>query len=131
MSWLLDTNVVSAAIRGVPRVVERLRATAPSALCISPVTVAELRYGAARRGSATLDAVLACVLGELRVEPLDAAVADRAGRLMAHCQATGRALHLADALIAAQAMQSGHVLVSHDRDLAGIEGVVVEDWEGG
>lgn len=131
MSWLLDTNVVSAAIRGVPAVVERLRAAAPSAVCISPVTVAELRYGAARRASPALDGILARILAGLRVEALGPEAADRAGLLMAHEQSRGRILHLPDALIAAQAIVGGHVLVSRDRDVAGIAGVQVEDWEAG
>lgn len=67
MTWLLDTNVISAVLKGVPSVADRVRATPPSAIAISPVTVAELRFGVARRRSQALEASLARLLGDLRV----------------------------------------------------------------
>lgn len=50
---------------------------------------------------------------------------------MADSEHLGRPLHLADALIAAQAIQGNHVLVSHDRDFAGIRDLRTEDWQTG
>jgi len=113
VTWLLDTNVLSATLRSIPSVVDQLHATPPSAIVISPISVAELRFGAARRRSPALDS--ACLLAEMRVEPLTADMATLAGQLMADRADQGRPLHLADALIAAQIIIGQHVLVSHDR----------------
>lgn len=131
MTWLLDTNVISAAMRGVGGVADRLRATPPSAIVVSPISVAELRFGASRRGSAALDASLARLLGDLHVVPLDQDVAELAGRLMAERERLGRPLSLADALIAAQCLHLGCTLVTHDGDFAHIPGLVQEDWQAG
>lgn len=130
MTWLLDTNVIRAAMRGVGGVADRLRATPPSAIVLSPISVTELRYGASRRGSATLDASLAQLLGDLLVAPLNQDAADLAGRLMADHERMGRPLSLADALIAAQSLHLRCTLVTHDRDFADIPGLVIEDWQG-
>lgn len=131
MTWLLDTNVLSAALRGIPSVVDRLRATPPSAIVISPISVAELRFGAARRRSPALDSACTRLLAELRVEPLTADMAALAGQLMADRADQGRPLHLADALIAAQSIMGQHVLVSHDRDFNGLADLRCEDWQAG
>jgi tRNA(fMet)-specific endonuclease VapC len=48
---MLDTDSVSYAIRGAGRVAERIVAHPPSELCISAITLAELRYGAERLNS--------------------------------------------------------------------------------
>ena len=48
--FLLDTNIVSELVKRIPdtRVLARLRQEAALGLCICPVTVFELRFGAAR-----------------------------------------------------------------------------------
>ena len=53
MRYLLDTNMASAAMRGVAVVDARLRALQPSDWCISAVTRAELQFGVALRPGAT------------------------------------------------------------------------------
>ena len=116
-------------MRGVGGVVNRLRATPPSAIILSPISVSELRFGASRRGSAALDANVARLLGGLHVAPLDQDAADLAGRLMADRERIGRPLSLADALIAAQSLHLRCTLVTHDRDFADIQGLVIEDWQ--
>jgi tRNA(fMet)-specific endonuclease VapC len=53
-AYMLDTDTVSFALRGHGRVVARLLEHRPSELCISSITLAELRYGAAARRSRKL-----------------------------------------------------------------------------
>jgi tRNA(fMet)-specific endonuclease VapC len=64
MKYLLGTNVVSDLVR-VPRgrVSERVRAVGEAQVCTSIVVAAELRYGAAKKGSARLTEQLEAVLG--------------------------------------------------------------------
>ena len=54
MKYLLDTNTVSYAIRGIPQVVEKVRKLKLSDIVLSSVTEAELRYGVEKRGSTRL-----------------------------------------------------------------------------
>jgi len=50
LKFLLDTDSVSYALRGEGRVAEQIRAHRPSELALSAITLAELRFGAERRG---------------------------------------------------------------------------------
>ena len=54
MKFLLDTNTVSYALRGYGGVAERLLEHAPSEIGVSAISVAELRFGAHKRGSRKL-----------------------------------------------------------------------------
>ena len=58
MKYLLDTDTVSYALRGEGEVAGRIIAHKPSEVCISAITLAELRYGADRRGSRKLHALI-------------------------------------------------------------------------
>jgi tRNA(fMet)-specific endonuclease VapC len=49
--YMLDTDTVSFALRGQGRVAARLLEHRPSDLCISSITLAELRFGAEARRS--------------------------------------------------------------------------------
>src|SRR5436309_135807 len=52
--YMLDTDTVSFALRGQGRVAARLLEHRPSELCISSITLAELRFGAEARRSRKL-----------------------------------------------------------------------------
>jgi tRNA(fMet)-specific endonuclease VapC len=70
MRYLLDTNVVSDLVRHPQgRISERIREVGEAQVCTSIIVVAELRYGAAKRGSPRLAAQLEAVLGALDVLP--------------------------------------------------------------
>ena len=58
MKFLLDTDSVSFALRGHGDVGARIRERKPSELCISAITLAELRYGADRKGSRRLHSLI-------------------------------------------------------------------------
>jgi tRNA(fMet)-specific endonuclease VapC len=56
--FVLDTDSVSYALRGEGNVGDRIRARKPSELCVSAITVAELRFGADRKKSKRLHALI-------------------------------------------------------------------------
>ena len=58
MTYLLDTDTVSFALRGLGGVGERLRSHRPSEVSTSAITVAELRFGAFKRKSRRLQRLL-------------------------------------------------------------------------
>jgi tRNA(fMet)-specific endonuclease VapC len=73
MRYLLDTNIVSDLVRNPQgRVADRIRQVGEKRVCTSIIVSAELRYGAAKRGSARLSAQLEAVLGALEVLPFEA-----------------------------------------------------------
>jgi len=129
MTWMLDTNALRDILRGEPGIVDRFRALPPSAFVVSPISITELRFGIHRRDPhGRLHASLADLLSGLHIEPLTADAADLAGRLMGDRSKQGRPLHLADALIASQALIGKHVLVTRDRDFTDIPELVLDDW---
>ena len=71
LRYMLDTNVVSNLVRRPNgEVAQRVGALAPGSFAISIIVVAELRYGAERRGSARLTKQLGAVLSVIEVLPL-------------------------------------------------------------
>jgi predicted nucleic acid-binding protein len=126
--FLLDTNIVSEMTRPEPdsRVVQWLDAVDESLLYLSALTLGEIRKGLAilasdRRRSvpeAWLDTELAVRFAG-RVLTIDAAVADRWGRVAAEAQARGTPLPVIGGLRAATALQYNLTLVSQNvRDFA-------------
>ena len=131
MTYVLDTNVVIAAINGDQRVLERLRSAALDEILIPLVVIGELLYGAHR--SSRWDANLARVRAlreQFRVAAIDGALIERYAAVRAALEAKGRPKSDFDLLIASCALEHQAVLVTNDAALkAGdIEGLVVEDW---
>ncbi len=128
--YLLDTNIASYIIKGsMPRVRERLLKVPMAQVSISAVTEAELLYGVARRPEAPR---LRTAVEEflLRVERLswDSEAAQHYGRLRAALEREGGTLGNLDLMIAAHALASQAVLVTHDRTFQRIRQLKVEDW---
>lgn len=135
MSYLIDTNVLSELRRKVPNpsVVNWFSNRPATTLYLSVLTIGELRKGIetltdTSRRLALLDWLEADLpqffIG--RILPVDLAVADRWGRLVAQA---GRPLPAIDSLLAATALQHGlHLVTRNQRDfeLPGLE--VINPW---
>lgn len=131
MTYLLDTNIASDAIKGNPvRVRDRLVLMPMNAVAISAVTQGELIYGLAKRGNpAALGALIHEFLIRIEVLPWTSAVANTYGTLRADCAMRGVSLGALDMMIAAQALASGAVLVTRDQAFSRVKsGLSVEDW---
>jgi tRNA(fMet)-specific endonuclease VapC len=130
MRYLLDTNIVSELIRNPQgSVTERVREAGESQVATSIIVAAELRYGAAKKGSARLTAQIEAVLGALEVLPFEEP-ADRVyGVLRAGLEQKGQPIGGNDLLIAAQALSLGFTLVTaNEREFAKIEDLLCENW---
>lgn len=128
MKFLLDTNTISYYLRGEPAVVRRMQAQAPSDLCLSTITVMELRYGVHKRKSRALTTAVKAILGDLVVLPFDQPAAEEAGRIRALAESKGVTLGLADAQIAGHASALKLTLISSDGAFRRISGLTVKDW---
>jgi tRNA(fMet)-specific endonuclease VapC len=128
--YLLDTNVISHLMRHRDGdVTERIREVGEPRICTSAIVAAELRYGAAKKGSARLSAQLDAVLGALEVLPFEAPAAVTYGSLRAHLDKAGRSLGGNDLLIAAQALSLGFILVTdNEREFGRIDDLSMENW---
>ena len=128
-SFMLDTDTVSFALRGQGRVAETIVAHRPSELCISAITVAELRFGATRRKSAKLHALIDAFTGNVAVVPFDESCAAEFGLIARELAERGSPIGEFDALIAAHAMALEVTLVTNNvKHFNRIKGLKVENW---
>ncbi|MDO9248070.1 MAG: type II toxin-antitoxin system VapC family toxin [Phenylobacterium sp.] len=130
MRSLLDTNILSDLVRNPQgRIAARIAEVGEDAICTSVIVAAELRFGAAKKGSERLTTQLEMVLGALDILPFEAP-ADRAyGELRARLEAAGTPIGGNDMLIAAHAISLGHVLITdNEREFGRVSGLTLVNW---
>jgi predicted nucleic acid-binding protein len=139
VNLLLDTNVLSEVQRPVPspKVLAWLDTIDEDRAFLSVASVAELRRGIALlddgRRRATLAAWLAHDLPERfaeRILPIDRAVAERWGDLMAQSRRSGIALSVMDGFFAATALANDLTLVARNvKDFAAFGVTLLNLWD--
>jgi tRNA(fMet)-specific endonuclease VapC len=133
VTYVLDTNAVSALMKGTPAVVERLAATAPAEVAIPQPVLAEMAFGIERlprsKRRTSLQARFDLVSAELpRAEWTDA-VSQAFGRIKAMLERRGTRIEDFDAAIAAHALSLEATLVTANLDhMVRVPGLRVEDW---
>jgi tRNA(fMet)-specific endonuclease VapC len=130
MRYLLDTNIVSDLVRNPHGpVTQHIRRVGEGQVCTSIIVAAELRYGAAKKGSAPLSAQLAAVLDALEVLPFATPADLIYGSLRTRLEQKGKPIGANDLLIAAHVIALGHVLVTNnEREFARIDHLKYENW---
>jgi len=131
LTYLLDTNIASDAIKGAPaQVRQRLVSLPMRSVTVSAVTQGELIHGLAKRGNPTaLSALIHEFLIRVDVLPWTAEVANTYGALRASCARRGVTLSALDMMIAAQAVAAGAVLVTRDKAFEHVgDGLTFEHW---
>ena len=129
MKYLLDTDSVSFALRGQGDVGARIRACNPSDLRISAITLAELRYGADRKGSRKLHALIDTFASAIEVVSFDEVAAAEFGRIGSILAERGTPIGNFDVLIAAHAVVLRCTLVTNNmRHFSKVPGLSVENW---
>ena len=130
--YCFDTDVLSATLRANPSLalVRRLARVPPSTQMTTAITVGELIYGAARRGSPTLTRRVRDLLdAALAILPFDRGAAEVYGELRATLEREGRRLDEPDLRIAAIAVSRDLILVTGNvRHFARVPGLTVENW---
>lgn len=130
MRYLLDTIIVSDIIRNPQgQIARRIADVGEASVCTSIIVAAELRFGAAKRGSARLTKQMALVLDRLDILPLDAPADTFYGHLRAQLEGAGTPIGANDMLIAAHTMSLGYTIVTDNmREFARIDGLTCENW---
>ena len=140
MNLLLDTNVLSEVQRPAPspKVLAWLDTVDEDRAFISVASIAELRRGIALlddgRRRAALTTWLAHDLPDrfaARILPIDHAVAERWGDLMAQGHRSGIALSVMDGFFAATALTNDLALVTRNvKDFAAFGVTLINPWDG-
>lgn len=128
--FLLDTNILSDLVRNPQgRIAVRTAEVGDSAICTSIIVAAELRFGAAKKGSLRLTIQLERILSAIDIQPFDAPADATYARLRAQLEAAGSPIGGNDMLIAAQALATGCAVVTdNEREFARVAGLHVENW---
>jgi tRNA(fMet)-specific endonuclease VapC len=126
---MLDTDIVSYALRGHGNVAARILEHRPSELCVSAITLAELRYGADRRASKKLHKLIDTFTTSVVPLAFDTEAADRFGRLAADLAEKRTPIGSFDAMIAAHALTLKLTLITNnEKHFARVAGLKCENW---
>jgi tRNA(fMet)-specific endonuclease VapC len=133
VKYILDTNAVSALMRGDAAVVQRLSQVSRAQVGLPQPVVAEISYGIERLPrSRRRDSLLArfdVIRAELPRAPWSDQVSEAFGDIKARLERAGKPVEDFDVAIAAHARAANAVLVTANTQHMGrIPGVVIEDW---
>jgi tRNA(fMet)-specific endonuclease VapC len=128
---MLDTNICIYTIKQKPvEVLNRFREEIPKGLCISAITLAELKHGVEKSAKPKQNEMaLAQLLVALTVIPFDDLAAVEYGKICADLERKGRKIGTMDMLIAASALSEGMTLVTNNtREFERVSGLSLENW---
>jgi tRNA(fMet)-specific endonuclease VapC len=130
MRFLLDTNILSDSVRRPHgRVADRIKRVGEQRICTSIIVAAELRYGAAKKGSSQLKKQLETVLNAVDVLALEAPADTLYGELRVRLERIGQIIGANDLLIAAHALTLGHTVVTdNEREFSRVNDLRIENW---
>lgn len=128
--YLLDTNILSDLVRNPQgRIADHIARVGENEVCTSIIVAAELRFGAAKRGSERLTRQIEAILSALDVQPFDAPADAVYAELRTQLEAEGLPIGGNDMLIAAHALSTARIMVTdNEREFARVRGLEVENW---
>ena len=133
MRYILDTNAISALMKGDAGVVDRLEQVPRGDVAIPEPAFAEIAYGIQRLPKSKkrdwLRQRYLLLRAEVSIAPWTEAVTEAFGRMKAILEKRGRRIEDFDAAIAATALAEGAILVTaNTSDTARIHGIEHQDW---
>lgn len=133
MSWLIDTNIISFAMKKRHGLEERFLSIPTHRLFLSVIVLAEGRTGAYRTVvPERWLALWTAMTGGWKVLPFDADCADIYARLRSDLEGRGCMIGVHDAQIAATAIRYDLILVTDNSDEFGrVPGLKIENWLSG
>ena len=127
--YMLDTDTVSFALRGQGRVAAHLLEHRPSELCISSITLAELRYGAETRRSRRLHRLIGTFVDAIEIMPFDQSAASRFATVATALARRGEPIGTFGTLMAAHALSLRLTFVTNNtRHFTRVAGLATENW---
>lgn len=135
MGILIDTCIWIDVERGTLSPADVASVTHNEPVFLSPVTIAELKFGAENAKTSDLRQKRLAALARLKKKPLlriDETTGEIFGDLAAQIRKNGHQQHhrVQDLWLASQAIQHGYFLLTHNRkDFADIPGLILMVWE--
>ena len=129
LAFILDTDTVSYVLRGQGPAAARLTTHQPSEVCISALTLAELRFGAERRRSRKLHSVIDTFIRSVDVLPFENGAAAAFGRVQTALETKGTPIGTLDTLIASHALALNLTLVTNNtKHFSRVRGLKLANW---
>ena len=130
MLWLLDTNIVIAAVKGLPSVRARLEHVQAVDVVLSPIVLGELEFGAEKsRFPERNRAKLQTVIKGFQVAAIDIAASRNYGQIRNELERIGQPIGANDLWIAAQGLALGATVVTDNiREFERVAGLRLENW---
>ena len=128
--YILDTNVLIAALKGQPEVRQRLELVPLSEMRLSAIVLGELEFGAEKSiHSERNRARLAALTQRLPLVGVDYATTRHYGQVRALLERQGTPIGANDTWIAAQALAIEATLVTdNEREFSRVPGLVLDNW---
>lgn len=136
MKYVLDTNALSALMKGDAQALAQLRRAGRAEVGLPQPVIAEISYGIERLPKSKRRQALQQRFDLLRAElprcQWTDTVSERFGEVKASLERKGQRVEDFDAAIAAHALADGAVLVTaYVDDMVRVPGLAVEDWTAG
>jgi tRNA(fMet)-specific endonuclease VapC len=133
VTYVLDTNAVSALMKGVPAMIDRLAGVSRANVVVPQPVLAEIAYGISRLPRSKRRTMLQERFDRIRSElariAWSDAVSDSFGSIKADLEKNGRRIEDFDAAIAAHASAIEATLVTANiEQMSRVDGLAVEDW---
>ncbi len=127
---MLDTNIVSSMMRQGPgRLWQRIERYGVPNVCVSIISVCELRYGADLRQSQRLHDEISEVLTVIEPIAFASPAAEMYGRMRQQLTAMGKPIGPNDLFIAAHALALDLTLITDNiREFSRVPNLRVENW---
>jgi tRNA(fMet)-specific endonuclease VapC len=128
--YLIDTDTLIYALKGIPEVVARFEDRASSPMAISVISYGELVYGAEKSAHRIENLARARRIGEIYpIVDVTPATMEVFGSLKASLEDEGKKLDDFDLIIASTALTLNYRLVTNnERHFRRVPGLEVENW---
>jgi tRNA(fMet)-specific endonuclease VapC len=131
MTYLPDTNAVSAYMRGGDPKLTSKMTEAFGELCLSVIVLAEREFGVTKGVNAHARLKLAELAQTIPVEPFSRDDCTHYAAIRHDLEARGEGIGPMDTMIAAQALRMGATVITRNvREFGRVPGLKVENWEG-
>ena len=130
MRYLLDTNILIAAMKGSDSVRARLELTPVNQILLSPIVLGELQLGVEKSAHRARNAAcLASLIEAFELVPLNGEISREYALIRAFLEKRGTPIGANDCWIAAQGLALGAILVTDNlREFSRVPHLMVENW---
>lgn len=128
--YLLDTNVIIAAMKGQAEVRVRLKRTPLASIVLSPIVLGELEFGAEKSACRQRNFErLVELTRHLTLAPIDRETTRQYARVRSLLEKQGRGIGANDTWIAAHALGLGAIVVTDNvGEFSRVPGLSIENW---